>query len=89
VDFPEDFGKEIFEAASSKLSIDNQNTKKSLEIFSEAYPNSLLTQCKLSNMLMINNYELCLPVILTSIVKLDLTNCHLDDEHDLLGRWSI
>lgn len=86
VDFPEDFGKEIFEAASSKLSIDNQNTKKSLEIFSEAYPNSFLTQCKLSNMLMINNYELCLPVILTSIVKLDLTNCHLDDEHDLLGQ---
>ena len=86
VDFPEDFGKEIFEKALIKLGVDSENTKKSLQIFCDAYPNSFLPECKLSNMLMINNYELCLPMILMSTVKLDLAGCQLDDEHDLLGQ---
>jgi len=86
VDFPEDFGREIFEKALTKLAEDSDKTKKSIEIFCDAYPNSFLTECKLSNMLMINNYELCLPSILTPTVKLDLSCCQLDDEHDLLGQ---
>jgi len=86
VDFPEDFGKEIFEKAVNKLVADSENTKKTVGIFCEAYPETFLSQCKLSNMLMINNYELCLPMILTSTIKLELTGCQLDDEHDLLAQ---
>jgi len=85
IDFPEDFGKEIFEKAVNKLIVDNESTKKTVQIYCEAYPESFLPQCKLTDMLMINNFELCLPMIITSTAKLDLTRCELDDDHDLLG----
>eukprot|EP00092_Neocalanus_flemingeri_P021686 GFUD01023524.1.p1 GENE.GFUD01023524.1~~GFUD01023524.1.p1 ORF type:complete len:376 (-),score=117.97 GFUD01023524.1:38-1165(-) len=86
VDFPEDFGKEIFNKAVNKLGVDNENTKKTVQIYCEAYPETFLPQCKLTNMVMINNYELCLPMVISSTVKLDLTGCQLDDDHDLLGQ---
>jgi len=86
-DFPSDFGKEIFElAVKSSLTRDSAETCTSLNTFSTAYPDLFLPSCNLSgSLVLLNNYELSLPGLLSSTSSLDLSNCHLDDSHELLG----
>ena len=85
VDFPLDFGKEIFDKSTKQLLSDNENTKRSLEIFSEAYPSEFLPTCKLARCLpLLNNYELCLPALLSQVVKLEIIDSNIDDDHDIL-----
>jgi len=84
IDFPEDFGREIFDSAVNKLLVDNENTKTSIQIFSDAYADNFLSQCKITSLKMLNNYEICFPSIIRNTVKLDLSLCGLDDNHDLL-----
>merc|ERR1712059_175753 len=54
--------------------------------YSEAYPASFLPRCRVSSLLLVNNYELCFPSLLSNTRQLDLTGCQLDDSHDLLGQ---
>ena len=85
VDFPLDFGKEIFDKSTKQLLSDNENSKRSLEIFSEAYPSEFLPTCKLARCLpLLNNYELCLPALLSQVVKLEIIDSNIDDDHDIL-----
>ena len=85
VDFPLDFGKEIFDKSIKHLLSDNENSKRSLEIFSEAYPSEFLPTCKLARCLpLLNNYELCLPALLSQVVKLEIIDSNIDDDHDIL-----
>jgi len=86
MDFPEDFAKEIFSKAVKYLGEDTETTCKTLHLYCEAYPLTFANQCKINSILLINNYELSLPVLLSRVVKLDLSNCDLDDKHDLLGK---
>ena len=55
-------------------------------MFAEAYPTAFLSELKLENLLLINNYELSLMACLSHVQKLDLSGSLLDDDHDL---WSI
>merc|ERR1712126_146464 len=85
-DFPLDFSKEIFEKAEEKLLIDRDETKRSLEIFSEAYPEDFLPSCSLTNSLhLLNNFELSLSSLLSQVVRLDIIESDIDDDHDLIN----
>ena len=55
-------------------------------LFVEAYPASFISELKLDNILVINNYELSLIVLLSRVQKLDLSGSQLDDSHDI---WSM
>ena len=86
VDFPEDFGREIFSLAVEKLAKDSESTRASLQVFTAAYPASFLPHCCLAASLpLINNYELCLTAMLSNTVQLELADCKLGDRHDLLA----
>ena len=54
------------------------------QIFTEAYPDLILTECKISCLLMVNNYENELNVLFANVVKLDLSGLRLGDSHDLI-----
>ena len=85
-DFPLDFGREIFEQAESHLMVDSETTKQSLEMFASAYPKDFLPSCCLSSCLsLINDRELSLSALLSQTVQLEITDCHIDDDHDILG----
>ena len=85
-DFPLDIGRDIFLKAEDKLLQDTQATKVSLEIFSEAYPSDFLPSCSISSCLgLINDHEVGLPALLSRTVQLEVSDCHIDDNHDLLG----
>jgi len=91
VDFPPDFGEEIFNlAVKSSLMKDCEETCTALRTFGSAYPNLFLPSCNLTNSLvLINNYELSLPGLFSSTTTLDLSNCGLDDAHELLGQLPV
>lgn len=85
-DFPLDFGRDIFHRAESRLSVDCESTRQSLQMFSSAYPLDFLPSCCLSSCLrLINDREVGLPALLARTVQLEVTDCHIDDGHDLLG----
>ena len=84
-DFPEDFGREIFNKALDKLLIDNENVVKSLETFTRAYPDQFLSSCHLNKSLrLINNYELGLPALISHVVSLEISDSDVDDDHDII-----
>lgn len=88
VDFPPDFGEEIFNlAVNASLMRDCSETCTALNTFSTAYPDLLLPSCNLTDsLLLLNNYEMSLPGLFSSTTSLDLSNCDLDDSHELLGQ---
>jgi len=88
VDFPPDFGEEIFNlAVKSSLTKDCKETCTALKTFGTAYPDLFLPSCSLTDSLvLLNNYELSLPGLFSSTTSLELSNCHLDDSHELLGQ---
>jgi len=88
VDFPPDFGEEIFNlAVKSSLTKDCEETGTALKTFGTAYPHLFLPSCNLTDSLVLmNNYELSLPGLFSSTTSLDLSNCGLDDSHELLGQ---
>ena len=55
-----------------------------LQTFCTAYPDEILTNCKLSDIFVVNNYEEQIKVLLTNCLVIDLSHCHLDECHDLL-----
>jgi len=57
----------------------------SARLFAAAYPATFLTQLRVDNLLLINNYELGLNACLSAVHKLDLTGSQLDDDHDFLS----
>ena len=84
VDFPLDFGKEIFMKAADKLLTDSFITRASLETFNDAYQ-EFLSSCSLVNSLpLLNNYELSVPMLLKNVVSLELIQSDIDDDHDIL-----
>ena len=86
VDFPLDFGEEIFDKAKDKLLVDREETRRSLKIFAEAYPEDFLPSCSLSNSLhLLNNFELSLSSLLSQVVQLEIIESDIDDDHDLLN----
>jgi len=88
VDFPPDFGEEIFNlAVKSSLTTDCVETCTALKTFGTAYPNLFLPSCSLTDSLvLLNNYELSLPGLFSSTTSLELSNCQLDDSHEFLGQ---
>lgn len=88
VDFPPDFGEEIFNlAVKASLTKDCEETCAALRTFGTAYPDLFLPSCNLADSLvLVNNYELSLPGLFSSTTSLDLSYCALDDAHELLGQ---
>jgi len=88
VDFPPDFGEEIFNlAVKASLTKDCEETCAALRTFGSAYPDLFLPSCNLADSLvLVNNYELSLPGLFSSTTSLDLSYCALDDAHELLGQ---
>ena len=85
-DFPLDIGRDIFFKAEARLLQDTDASRQSLEIFSQAYPSDFLPACSLSSCLgLINDHEVSLPALLSRTVQLEVSDCHIDDNHDLLG----
>ena len=85
VDFPKDFALEILEKAEDKLLTDCDDTVTTIGIYQEAYPDHFLPEVSLVNALhLINNYEMCLPAILSNVVRLEMCDSNIDDGHDIL-----
>ena len=85
VDFPKDFALEILEKAEDKLLTDCDNTVTTISIYQEAYPDDFLPEVSLVDSLqLINNYEKCLPALLSNVVRLEISDSNIDDSHDIL-----
>ena len=85
VDFPKDFALEILEKAEDKLLTDNDDTVTTIGIYQDAYPDDFLPEVSLVNALhLINNYEKSLPPLLSKVVRLEICDSNIDDNHDIL-----
>ena len=88
-DFPLQIGLEIWQKLTifkkeQKTLSDEDKSVQTLSIFNDAYPQEMLTKCKISNLLVINNYEAEINCLLRNCLQLSLTSCNLDENHDLL-----
>lgn len=85
VDFPKDFALKILEKAEDKLLADCDDTATTIRIYQEAYPDDFLPEVSLVDALrLINNYEKCLPALLSNVVRLEISDSNIDDSHDIL-----
>ena len=85
VDFPKDFALEILKKAEDKLLTDCDDTVTTIGIYQEAYPDDFLPEVSLVNALyLINNYEKCLPALLSNVVRLEICDSYIDDDHDII-----
>ena len=65
-------------------SIPSDETVQILRTFCDAYQGEILEKCKLSDLLVINNYEEQIKVLFENCTVLDLSGCDLDETHDIL-----
>ena len=80
--FPEEMAAKIF---STMLRVIEEPGPEKIAPFSNAYPKTFLPSCRLRNSLvLINNHEELIGLMLTHVQALDLSGCHLGDEHELL-----
>ena len=71
--------------AEDKLLTDCHKTLQTIELYQEAYPDEFLPNISLVNSLsLINNYEACLPGLLRNVVRLEMSESDIDDDHDIL-----
>ena len=89
--FPLQMGEQLWKKICSlgTLNWPSCSTQQILDKFSSAYPGEFLPSCKISNLVMINNFEEELKILFRKAVKrLDLSNAGLDDDHDLIAAIS-
>lgn len=83
-DFPLDIGIQIWHSCKQLRSIPNDETVQILQTFCNAYQGEILEKCKLSDLLVINNYEKQIRVLFENCTVLDLSGCDLDETHDIV-----
>ena len=69
---------------NEKLMVSGNASRAIIELFEEAFEEEMLQSCKLSQILVINNYEQELLILLRHCRKLDLTGAKLHHNHDLI-----
>ena len=85
IGFPQGIAQEILVRAEDKLLTDCHKTLQTIELYQEAYPDEFLPNISLVNSLsLINNYEACLPGLLRNVVRLEMSESDIDDDHDIL-----
>ena len=85
IGFPQGIAQEILVRAEDKLLTDCHETLQTIELYQEAYPDEFLPNVSLVNSLsLINNYEACLPGLLRNVVRLEMSESDIDDDHDIL-----
>lgn len=85
VGFPEVVASDVWKTCYDKLCLPGKYTCLTLATFCVAYPTLILPECQIvDNLHLINNYEHELCSVLSHVVHLDLSGCHLGDDHDIL-----
>ena len=87
-DFPEDIGAQIWREALRLDMLDIPGLKSCQTVFTfvEAYPNLMMSEILVNNLILVNDYQEELMMLLRKTKRLDLSHCGLDDQHELLGQ---
>ena len=87
INFPDDIAKEILAKAIQLEAFENSSLNDLVPLinaFQDAYPKLIMTTCKITDLILINEYDNLLDSMLVNILELDLSGCQLGDNHDLL-----
>ena len=55
-----------------------------LEIFVESYQDEILSSLRLDKLLVLNNHEEEFKILIRNCTLIDLSNCGIDEDHDIL-----
>ena len=90
VGFPDTMTQEILSqalATDAFRTVPKNDLAPFMETLQEGHPDSVMPTCQIwDDLLFINEYELLLGSMLRHTTELDLSNCHLGNDHDFLVR---
>ena len=78
--FPEDVGRRIWKRALS-----DGNCERNLRVFADAYPRSFLPDCRIASLVLLDDRVDLWPAVLLHVRSLDLSDCQMGDQHELVG----
>ena len=79
-DFPEEIGSRIW-----KRALDDGNCERNLCVFAEAYPDAFLPDCRISSLVLLDDRVELWPALLAHVRSLDLSDCQMGDDHEIVG----
>ena len=79
-DFPEEIGSRIW-----KRALDDGNCERNLSVFAEAYPDAFLPDCRISSLVLLDDRVELWPALLAHVRSLDLSDCQMGDDHEIIG----
>ena len=79
-DFPEEIGGRIW-----KRALIDGHCERNLGVFADAYPKAFLPDCRISSLVLLDDRVELWPAILAHVRSLDLSDCQMGDDHELVG----
>ena len=83
--FPIQMGEQIWNACIETKSIFGPRSAEIIDTFVEAYESEMLSSLKLSDLMVLNNHEDGLKSLMKYCTVIDLSNCGIDEDHDVLN----
>ena len=83
--FPIQMGEQIWNACIETKSIFGPRSADIIDTFVEAYESEMLSSLKLSDLMVLNNHEDGLKSLMKYCTVIDLSNCGIDEDHDVLN----
>jgi hypothetical protein len=78
--FPEDVAAHIWQRG-----LDNATCELNVSAFCQAFPDVFLPKCKIDSALLLDTYDALFPQLLANVVELDLSDCKLGDDHEIIA----
>ena len=84
--FPFQIGEIIWDKLLNRGKLDRANRERVqiLESFVDGYPSEMLKSCHINSLVLLNNFEEEIKILIRYCTSLSLSNCKLDENHDLL-----